>query len=212
MYLYKTLFSDGEAEYVIDRSRFIARAVPVSSYEEAQEYVSMVKAEYKDATHNVPAIVFGIKQEHKWASDDGEPSGTSGFPIMNMVADEGLTNLVIVVTRYFGGIKLGTGGLVRAYTHAAKLAIAKAGVCEVYEGVTFKCTVDYTYLAKIQNNAKSDLFEINSIEYGEKVSLSLGCMIEEEERLKTEIMDITSGTAAFEGRNEEHVRKLVEFE
>lgn len=211
MYLYKTLFSDGQAEYVIDRSRFIARAVPVSSYEEAQEYVSLIKSEYKDATHNVPAIVFGMKQEHKWASDDGEPSGTSGFPVMNMIADEGLTNLVVVVTRYFGGIKLGTGGLVRAYTHAAKLAIAEAGVCEVYEGVTFGCTVDYTYLAKIQNNAKSGLFEINSIDYGEKVSLDLGCMIEEEGRIKADLMDITSGNVVFSERKEEHVRKLVDL-
>ena len=209
MYLYKTLYSYGEAEYVIDRSRFIARALPVSSYEEAQEYVAKIKSEFKDATHNVPAIVFGMKQEHKWASDDGEPSGTSGFPVMNMLADEGLTNLVVVITRYFGGIKLGTGGLVRAYTQAAKLAVEEAGICDVYEAVSFTCVVDYTYLAKIQNIAKDGHFEILNIEYSDKVKLEIGCMIEEEEKVITEIMDISGGNVLTSDRKECNIRKLV---
>lgn len=209
MHLYRTLFSYGEAEYIIDRSRFIARALPVASYEEAQDYVSQIKQEFKDATHNVPAIIVGNKQELKWASDDGEPGGTSGFPVMNMLADEGLTNLVVVITRYFGGIKLGTGGLVRAYTHAAKLAVAEAGICEVYEGVVIECRIDYSYLAKIQNKAKDGRFEIASSEYGEKVELKLICLAEDDDNLKSELLDLTAGTICMLSSEKTLMKKLV---
>ena len=111
MFLYNSVCEYGEAEYVIQKSRFIAHAVPVESYEEAKEFVADIKEQYRDATHNVPAIITGPKQEMQWASDDGEPSGTSGLPVLKMIAGEGLTNLAVVITRYFGGIKLGTGGL-----------------------------------------------------------------------------------------------------
>lgn len=209
MLLYKTLYTYGEAEYVIDRSRFIARALPVSSYEEAQEYVAEIKNQYKDATHNVPAIIVGNKQELKWASDDGEPSGTSGFPVMNMLADEGLTNLVVVITRYFGGIKLGTGGLVRAYTQAAKLALEQAGECEVYEGLVFECVIDYAHLAKLQNKSKDGYFEILSSEYGEKVTLKLSCLVEEEEKLFGELMDLTAGGIVIIDKQYGETKKLL---
>lgn len=98
-------------------------------------------------------MVLGDKMQTQWASDDGEPQGTSGAPIVQMLVAQGITNVVVVVTRYFGGIKLGTGGLVRAYTSSAKLGLAAAGVCDVCERNVLTYALDYTYLAKLQNLA-----------------------------------------------------------
>lgn len=193
MFLYKTVRDYGEAEIVIERSRFIARVKPVNSYEEAQAFVSEIKQENKQATHNVPAIVVGPKQEMQWASDDGEPSGTSGLPMLKMITDEGLTNLAIVVTRFFGGIKLGTGGLSRAYTSIAKLGIAAARQVEVHEGVELVYRLDYSYLPKIQNAARSNLFQIESTNYTDVVELSISCMSEDEEEVKASILNLCNG-------------------
>ena len=116
MKLYSTVFSEARAEQEIERSKFITTVRPVDTREEAEEFFAEVRKEFKDATHNVPAMVIGDKMQIQWASDDGEPQGTSGAPIVQMLVREGITNTALVVTRYFGGIKLGTGGLVRAYT------------------------------------------------------------------------------------------------
>ena len=113
-YLFTTLEKEGYAEQIIEKSRFIAHAAPVSSREEAEEYIAKIRDQYRDATHNVPAFVLGDKQQTVWGSDDGEPGGTAGSPVALLISSEGLTNTVVVVTRYFGGIKLGPGGLVRA--------------------------------------------------------------------------------------------------
>ena len=133
MILYKTVAGEATAEQTIEKSRFITYVKPVSSREEADAFVKEIKAKHKDATHNVPAMVIGDKMQIQWASDDGEPSGTSGAPMVQMLVSEEITNVCLVVTRYFGGIKLGTGGLVRAYTSSAKLGIEAAGIKEVAE-------------------------------------------------------------------------------
>lgn len=195
MYLFKSVYEYAEAEYVVEKSRFITHVQPVSSYEEAQNFVAKIKQEYKSATHNVPAIICGPKQEMQWASDDGEPGGTSGLPMLKMISDEGLTNLAVVVTRYFGGIKLGTGGLSRAYTTAAKMGIEAAGICEVKESTSIRYEFDYSYLAKLQNLSKDGFFEIGNIEYAEKIRGDLTCLSEDTEKLKSIVTDVTSGQA-----------------
>lgn len=202
MELYKTIKKEASETQIIERSRFIAHAKPVSGREEAEAFIARIRSEYKDATHNVPAMVLGDKSQIQWASDDGEPQGTSGAPIVQMLVSEGLTNLVIVVTRYFGGIKLGTGGLVRAYTSSAKLAARAAGICSVREVLRISCEADYTYLARFQKLAAEELaetggfaFAIGNIEYGEKVRLDLMTFAEYEEELEGLIANITSGSA-----------------
>ena len=202
MELYRTIKQAATAEQIIERSRFIAHAMPVSDRAEADAFVAEIKSAYKDATHNVPAMVIGDKSQIQWASDDGEPQGTSGAPIVQMLVNEGLTNLVIVVTRYFGGIKLGTGGLVRAYTSSAKLAVEAAGVCGVQNVLRLTCEIDYTYLAKFQKMAAETLtegagfaFVIGEIEYGEKVKLDLVTFAENEEELRGLVANLTSGSA-----------------
>lgn len=194
MYLYRTIYKEAQAEQVINRSRFITYVSPIETYEEAQAFVAMIKEKHRDATHNVPAIVYGNKQEIQWMSDDGEPQGTSGPPILKMLVDEGLTNLVVVVTRYFGGVKLGTGGLVRAYSSSAKLGIEAAGICEVSESITMSYTIDYSHLAKLQNLAKDGKFVLDNLEYTDKIILDVICEIENESFVKSMMNDLTAGT------------------
>ena len=133
MFLYKTVKQQAEAEQIIEKSRFISYIKPVMSKEEADRFIAQIRAMNHAATHNVPAFVIGDKMQLQWASDDGEPQGTAGAPIVQMLVKEGITNVAVVITRYFGGIKLGTGGLVRAYTSSAKLALLAAGSAEVRE-------------------------------------------------------------------------------
>ena len=197
MYLYRSIYGYAEAEYIIERSRFIAHASPAETPEEARLFVAEIKGRHKDATHNVPAFVCGAGMEHQWASDDGEPSGTSGMPVLKLITSEELTNLAVVITRYFGGIKLGTGGLARAYTHAAKLAIDAAGICEVRESAILTYSFDYTYLNRIQNAAAAGGFDIGDIVYTDTVSAVIRCPSEDDQRVRSLMADMTGGRAVL---------------
>lgn len=210
MELYKTVRKQAEAVQVIDKSRFIAHVFPVGSREEADAFLAEIREKYKDATHNVPAMVIGDKSQIQWASDDGEPQGTSGAPMVQMMVKEGLTNLIVVVTRYFGGIKLGTGGLVRAYTSSAKLGLEAAGVCSVREMAELTVKIDYPYLAKIQNMASEQLdleeadregeenlsnFRIASIQYTDKIEMKIQTFPGSLTNVELLFQNITSGKA-----------------
>ncbi len=194
MELYKTIGQDAEEAQIIEKSKFIAHAKPVQTREEAEAFIAEIKSRYKDATHNVPAMVLGDKMQIQWASDDGEPQGTSGAPMVQLLVGQGITNVVVVVTRYFGGIKLGTGGLVRAYTSSAKLAIESAGICSVQEVIIMKVKTDYTHLAKFQQMS-GELFTIQNIEYTDKVELAIMTQPEREESVRELVANITSGSA-----------------
>lgn len=210
MELYKTVRKQAEAVQVIDKSRFIAHVFPVESREEADAFLAEIREKYKDATHNVPAMIIGDKSQIQWASDDGEPQGTSGAPMVQMMVKEGLTNLIVVVTRYFGGIKLGTGGLVRAYTSSAKLALEAAGVCSVREMAELTVKIDYPYLAKIQNMASEQLdleeadregeenlsnFRIANIQYTDKIEMKIQTFPGSLTNVELLFQNITSGKA-----------------
>lgn len=193
MKLYDTIYEEATAEYIIRKSRFIAHIAPVDTYDEAKTFIASIKAKYKDATHNVPVLVVGEKQEMQWSSEDGEPQGTAGAPVLRMLVDSGLTNLAIVVTRYFGGIKLGTGGLMRAYTAAARLAIDKARLCEVKETVILKYEISYSDMTKIENISKTGVFNIAKIEYTDKITLEINGDIDRKDEIMDAITDITAG-------------------
>ena len=210
MELYKTVRKQAEAVQVIDKSRFIAHVCPVESREEADAFLAEIREKYKDATHNVPAMVIGDKSQIQWASDDGEPQGTSGAPMVQMMVKEGLTNLIVVVTRYFGGIKLGTGGLVRAYTSSAKLGLEAAGVCSVREMAELTVKIEYPYLAKIQNLASDQLdleeadregeenlsnFRIANIQYTDKIDMQIQTFPGSLKNVELLFQNITSGKA-----------------
>ena len=171
--LYTTVAKEAHAEQTIEKSRFIAHIKPVSTKEEADEYIAQIRAQYRDATHNVPAFVIGDKMQLQWGSDDGEPSGTSGTPMAQMFQKMGITNVVVVVTRYFGGIKLGPGGLVRAYTSSAKLALEAAGILEVREYIEEKIVIPYSYFDKIKYLSEGGPYAIIDTAFAENVTLTI---------------------------------------
>lgn len=194
MIRYKTIMKEAETEQVIDRSRFIGHVKPVESREEAEAFIAEIRSKHKTATHNVPAIVIGEQFQIQWASDDGEPQGTSGAPIVQMLVKEGITNIAVVITRYFGGIKLGTGGLVRAYTGTTKLALEESGICAVKEQISLKVKLDYTFFGKLQNLASNGKFELHNTVFEDMVTVDLVSDPEFLDEIKTLISNLTGGS------------------
>ena len=201
MILYKTVGKAAQAEQIIEKSRFITHVRPVAGRGEADSFFAEIKKEYKDATHNVPAMVIGDKFQIQWASDDGEPQGTSGAPVVQMLVNEGITNVAVVVTRYFGGVKLGTGGLVRAYTSSARLGIDAAGVCNVTQMAVMNIKMDYSFLSKLQNFSEKRLFKIENIIYEDMITAVICCDEDKKEDTRLLIANMTSGKfeVVFEG-------------
>ncbi len=194
MVRYITVANEAEAEEVIERSRFIAHIKRVQSREDAEDFFASVRSEYKDATHNVPAFVIGEKQELQWASDDGEPSGTSGAPMLQMLVKEGLTNVAVIVTRYFGGVKLGTGGLVRAYTGVLRKALDKAGKYEERDYRSLRFRLPYSKLAKVQKSAGDLGFEIEDTVYEDELIITVKYESEREDSVIAGLTDMLSGS------------------
>ena len=206
---YKTVFAEAEVERVIERSRFIARVKPVETRGDAESFISDIRSKNKDATHNVPAMIIGEKFELQWASDDGEPQGTAGAPIVQMLVREEITNIAVVVTRYFGGIKLGTGGLVRAYTGTVKAALSEAGACIVRDMSILTIKTDYAYLDKIQSIARNGEFEIREVLYEDTVTLKIASESENSKHVKAILNDVTAGLVVVVSEAAELVKNLV---
>lgn len=192
--LYTTVAKEAREEQIIEKSRFIASIAPVESREEAEAFFARVRKEFPDATHNVPAFVLGERQQLQWGSDDGEPGGTAGTPIAVFLAKEGLTNVAVVVTRYFGGIKLGTGGLVRAYTSSARLAVQAAGKLEVKQQIRLCFAMDYGLLGKLNNMPSKFPFTIENIAYEELVKPVICFAPEDESAVTAALSDLTNGS------------------
>lgn len=191
--IYKTLLQQGKGEIVIDKSLFIGYSAPITSEGEALKFIEEIKNRNKDATHNVSAYVVGLNNEVQRYSDDGEPSGTAGIPVLELIKKEDLRNVVIVVTRYFGGIKLGGGGLIRAYTKGAKIAVdgGKVITKELHKIISIE--IDYSLLGKIQNEVLQKGFTIKEIKYDQLVHLYIYVPINEEETVRKELIEWTSG-------------------
>ena len=142
--VYRTIKEYGEDEVIINKSRFIGYSSPINSEEEAIDFINLIKSKHKDATHNVYAYVFGEESNIQRFNDDGEPSGTAGIPVLEVIKKEDLRNIVVVVTRYFGGVKLGGGGLIRAYTKGAKLGIDSGIIVDMTLHIKIKISIPYT--------------------------------------------------------------------
>ena len=193
---YKTVAREASAEQTIEKSKFTGYIRSVESREEAEEFIAGIRAKHRDATHNVPAFVIGDEMQLQWASDDGEPAGTSGAPVLRLLTGEGITNTVIVITRYFGGIKLGTGGLVRAYTGTARLALEKAGVCLVREMDRLSFDVDYSVYGKLQRMEGDGLFRIDSTSFEDIVKIAVVTECENTDQLRARLSDLTGGACS----------------
>ena len=178
---YRTVAGEGAAEFIIEKSRFIGYAAPADNEEAALAFIQTIKKKHRDATHNVPAYVIGEHNELQRFSDDGEPSGTAGIPMLEVLKKEDVRDTVLVVTRYFGGIKLGGGGLVRAYTKAAKLALEAATIVRRTLHQLVEVRVAYPLLGLVQNELRSLGYSIKDILYTEEVALLVWVPIEEVE-------------------------------
>lgn len=193
----KILYRGGKAEIVEKKSRFIATVERVESEEEAVAFISAVKKKYWDATHNCSAFVVGERQAVQRCSDDGEPSGTAGRPMLDVLLGENITNAAVVVTRYFGGTLLGTGGLVRAYSKAVQEGLKNSTVIEKKKGYRLKIKTDYSGIGKIQYLlGQKGLAVINS-EYTDTVTVETLVCEEEKKALAEEITEATNGRAEF---------------
>ena len=192
---YRTLLIEGTSEIVINKSRFIGYVKPISMESEATAFIEEIKKKHWDARHHVPVYVLGEKYTTQRYSDDGEPSGTAGVPILEMVKKEGITNVAIVIVRYFGGIKLGTGGLVRAYSQSAKDTLNSAGIVDVecYDLLSIKC--EYHNHGKLQNYIMNDYYMIDDTQFAEDVTMLVYCKPLDRESFTKEIMEITNGKA-----------------
>lgn len=204
---YKTVKNTASAEIVEKRSRFIASVKPVESEQEAVEFINELRKKYWDASHNVYAYILEDNGVMRY-SDDGEPSGTAGMPVLDMLKKEGITNAAVVVTRYFGGILLGTGGLVHAYSKSAKAGVLAANVLEMIlcREITIVC--DYNILGKIQNELHSWEFIQGGTLYTDNVELLLYVPTSDAAKLEERIVDISNGTVKIIEGSEIYKEKI----
>lgn len=191
---YVTLARPATAEIVVRKSRFIAHVSPVSTEEEAVAFIEKIRGEHRDATHNVFAYTVGWNPGVVRQSDDGEPSGTSGRPTLEVLQREGLNNVACVVTRYFGGILLGAGGLVRAYSSAAHEAVKAAGRVRRQPGVELEVTLDYTWLGKVQHILSETEGAVSGEPvYTDRVSIPLWLPFDRVEELTSTLKELSAG-------------------
>ena len=195
---YKAVVQGGSGEIEEKKSRFIANVSPVRTEEEAFAFIEAMRKKYWDARHNCYAYVLGEKAQVMRFSDDGEPSGTAGKPILEVLLGMDVRDAVIVVTRYFGGTLLGTGGLVRAYTQAAQAGMTASRVCTMRYGTQYKITTDYNGIGKIQYIMGLRKIMIEEPSYKDIVSLKATVPYEDVGELLKEITEATAGKAQIE--------------
>lgn len=195
---YYTVKGNGQTEIIIQKSRFLAHAARTETEEAAQNFIESIKKEHWNATHNCSAYLIGENDQIQKANDDGEPSGTAGVPILEVLKKKKLKNTTVVITRYFGGIKLGAGGLIRAYGKAASEGIKAAGTVERILMKTIHAKVDYTWLGKLENEIRSSAFSLKEIHYLDKVNLEVLVEENQTDNYKEWITGLTNGQAEFE--------------
>ena len=195
---YRTVEQFGQDEIIIEKSTFIGYAKPVASEEEALAFIQEIKKKHRDATHNVPAYVLGEHNDIQRCNDDGEPSGTAGVPVLEVLKKEDVRDVAVVVTRYFGGIKLGTGGLVRAYTKGAKIALEAARIITKVLYQVVIVSVDYTMLGTLQNQLRLKQYDTKDIVYDEMVHLHVWVEEEDVANFKDLIIEWTNARAIIE--------------
>lgn len=195
---YRTVFTYGEDESIIKKSRFIGYALPIDSEEEALKFIDEIKSKDRDATHNVYAYVVGENSNTQRFSDDGEPSGTAGIPVLEIIKKEDLRNVVVVVTRYFGGIKLGGGGLIRAYTKSAKIGLEAAKIIDMVVHKKLKIRLDYSLYGKIENYLLVNEYTVDDTTFDTSINITICVDNEEVEEFIKTITNLTSGGAEIE--------------
>ncbi len=208
---YRTIGGFGSHELEINKSRFIAYVIRAESEEEAQAFIVGIKKKHWDATHNCSAYVLGESDQVQKTDDDGEPSGTAGRPILEAIKKAQVKDAAIVVTRYFGGIKLGAGGLIRAYGKSAVAGLKAAGLIERKLHSILAAEFDYTFLGKVENELRSNQYIIDSINYTDKVIVNVLAECGSEYLLEQKLLDWTAGQAGITHTGRKYVDMPVDF-
>lgn len=200
---YKTVAGEGTAEYVDRRSRFIGAVCPVTTEQQALSFIAAKKKEHWDARHNVYAYVLRTEGISRF-SDDSEPQGTAGLPVLEVLQKQGLTDCVVVVTRYFGGILLGTGGLVRAYSQSAALAVQAAGVTERRLCAFGTIVCDYAQYGWLQSLIPECGGKLDNANFANDVTISLHFPLECVDNFQKQLTDRSCGTLVFQKTEENY--------
>ena len=190
---YRTVAARASDEFVERRSRFIGHARPVQTEEEAVAFIQELKSKHWDANHNVYAYILRAGNISRY-SDDGEPQGTAGVPVLEVIRKSGVCDVAVVVTRYFGGILLGAGGLVRAYSHGAKLALDAAGIITMRLCAVCRCRCDYNQYGRVSAVVAGEGGKIQDTEFTDSVTLHFLLPQEDVPRLQKLLLDATSGS------------------
>ena len=189
----RTIKEDGQAQEEIKKSRFICHAKRVYSEEEARDFITAIKKEHYKATHNCSAFIVGKRSEIKRTSDDGEPSGTAGIPMLGVLENHNLTNVCVVVTRYFGGIKLGAGGLIRAYAGSVALAVKEIGIIEIKEQAGIQIHMTYAQYQEYGNFLKEhNLIELET-NFTDQVDTMIFIDKEKKDGIKSDLIEFFNG-------------------
>ncbi len=202
---YKTIKGYGEYELVIQKSRFICYVNRVTTEDEAQQFIMKIKKQHRDANHNCSAYVIGENNQIQKANDDGEPSGTAGVPILEVLKKRELRDTVVVITRYFGGIKLGAGGLIRAYGGATSEGINYVGVVERILMRIMSVTVDYTWVGKLENELRAAQYQVKVIHYTDQVEFEIYVAESQTELFETWMTELTNGQSEITRGNAEYL-------
>lgn len=194
---YITIANEFRTEYIIEKSRFIATIAPVSTEEEAQAFIQRISKEFWDATHNCTAYAIGPRQEQQRSSDNGEPSGTAGKPMLEVLKKTTITNVAVVVTRYFGGIKLGAGGLIRAYSHSVAKAVQEGPKLLIAPRQIVSLTIDYSYFGSVERQLQTLGLPYQST-FTDTISLEIYVEPNFVSDLETTITNLTGGNLLWE--------------
>lgn len=203
--IYRTVHRYGKDEIIINKSRFIGHSMPIESEDDALKFIQDIKSKYKDATHNVYAYVLGKESNIQRFSDDGEPSGTAGVPVLEVIKKENLRNVLVIVTRYFGGIKLGAGGLIRAYTKGAKIGLEAGIIVDRILHKKVKVRINYSMYGIIENYLNNEGYIVENITYDDSVNIYVYIRLSDVDYFIGTINNLTSGNAIVEYISDEYL-------
>lgn len=206
---YFTIYQNGEHQIEIKKSKFICHLFRIENEEQAKEYIAKIKKEHYKANHNCSAYMLGENFEIQRSSDDGEPSGTAGVPMLEVLKKNQLQNTLAIVTRYFGGIKLGAGGLIRAYSTSVSEALKEIGIVQGKLQQILDITIDYHQLGKLQNYLENEQISIQEIDYLEQITVKVAIDINQCESFQNALIDLFNNQLSIQLLDQKYVENLI---
>ena len=206
---YFTIYQNGEHQIEIKKSKFICHLFRIESEEQAKEYIAKIKKEHYKANHNCSAYMLGENFEIQRSSDDGEPSGTAGVPMLEVLKKNQLQNTLAIVTRYFGGIKLGAGGLIRAYSTSVSEALKEIGIVQGKLQQILDIIIDYPQLGKLQNYLENEQIAIQEIDYLEQITVKVAIDINQCKSFQNALIDLFNNQLSIQILDQKYVENLI---